>query len=92
MFKTYVAKPSEITRKWWLIDAENLVVGRLSAIVANINYSEHATPVMKRIQQALDAHLISNCGAEVDEHQNMAAQAIHPLNSGLMRSTGRLKK
>jgi large subunit ribosomal protein L13 len=36
MFKTYAAKPSEITRKWWLIDAENLVVGRLSSIIANI--------------------------------------------------------
>ena len=41
MFKTYVAKPSEITRKWWLIDAENLVVGRLSAIVANIIRGKH---------------------------------------------------
>ena len=41
MFKTYVAKPSEITRKWWLIDAENLVVGRLSAIVAHIIRGKH---------------------------------------------------
>ncbi len=41
MFKTYVAKPSEISRKWWLIDAENLVVGRLSAIVANIIRGKH---------------------------------------------------
>ena len=36
MLKTYVAKPKEIERKWWLIDAEDLVVGRLSVIVANI--------------------------------------------------------
>lgn len=36
MLKTYVAKPSEIERKWWLIDAENLVVGRVSTIIANI--------------------------------------------------------
>lgn len=36
MLKTYAAKPSEIERKWWLIDAEGLVVGRLATIIANI--------------------------------------------------------
>ncbi len=36
MFKTYVAKPKEITRKWWVIDAEDVVLGRLSVAVANI--------------------------------------------------------
>lgn len=35
MFKTYAAKPSEITKKWWLIDAQDLVVGRVSTIIAN---------------------------------------------------------
>jgi large subunit ribosomal protein L13 len=32
--KTYSAKPSEIEKKWILIDAEGLVVGRLASIVA----------------------------------------------------------
>ena len=41
MLKTYSAKPSEIERKWWLIDAENLVVGRVSSIVANILRGKH---------------------------------------------------
>jgi large subunit ribosomal protein L13 len=31
---TYSAKPSEIEKKWVLIDAENMVVGRLASIVA----------------------------------------------------------
>ena len=31
----------EIERKWWLIDAENLVVGRLSTIIANILRGKH---------------------------------------------------
>jgi len=34
--KTYSAKPSEIEKKWVLIDAEGLVLGRMSSIVANI--------------------------------------------------------
>ena len=31
---TYTAKPSDITKKWILIDATDLVVGRLASIVA----------------------------------------------------------
>ena len=31
---TYSAKPSEIDKKWILIDAEGLVVGRLASIIA----------------------------------------------------------
>ena len=36
MQKTFVIRPKEIERKWWLIDAEGLVLGRVSTIVANI--------------------------------------------------------
>jgi len=43
MIKTYTAKPSEIERKWWLIDAQDLVVGRLSTIIANILRGKHKT-------------------------------------------------
>ena len=32
--KTYSAKPSEVDKKWLLIDAEGLVVGRLASIIA----------------------------------------------------------
>jgi large subunit ribosomal protein L13 len=32
--KTYSAKPTEIQKKWVLIDAEGLVVGRLASVVA----------------------------------------------------------
>src|SRR6516225_2515585 len=32
--KTYSAKASEIEKKWVLIDAEGLVVGRLASIIA----------------------------------------------------------
>ena len=32
--KTYSAKPSEIEKKWVLIDAEGLVAGRLASVVA----------------------------------------------------------
>jgi large subunit ribosomal protein L13 len=31
---TYSAKPSDITKKWVIVDAENLVLGRLASIIA----------------------------------------------------------
>ena len=32
--KTYSAKPTEVERKWYVIDAEGLILGRLASIVA----------------------------------------------------------
>ncbi|MBX2860725.1 MAG: 50S ribosomal protein L13 [Vampirovibrio sp.] len=34
--KTFSAKPAEITRKWWVVDAEDKTLGRLATIIANI--------------------------------------------------------
>lgn len=32
--KTYSAKPSEITKSWVIVDAENMVLGRLASVIA----------------------------------------------------------
>ncbi|GGF66983.1 50S ribosomal protein L13 [Terasakiella brassicae] len=39
--KTYTAKPSEIERKWFMIDAEDVVLGRLAAIVSQYLRGKH---------------------------------------------------
>jgi len=39
--KTYSAKPSEVERKWYLIDAEGVVLGRLAATVATLLRGKH---------------------------------------------------
>ena len=39
--KTYSAKPADIEKKWILIDAENMVVGRLAAIIATRLRGKH---------------------------------------------------
>jgi large subunit ribosomal protein L13 len=39
--KTYVAKPGEVAKKWIVIDAEGLVVGRLAAFVATRLKGKH---------------------------------------------------
>lgn len=39
--KTYSAKPLEIDRDWWLIDAEGQTLGRLATEVANLLRGKH---------------------------------------------------
>lgn len=34
--KTYSAKPNEVTRKWYIVDASEMPMGRLSTAVANL--------------------------------------------------------
>lgn len=34
--KTFVLKPAEADKKWWIIDAEDKVVGRLATEIANV--------------------------------------------------------
>ncbi len=41
IYGTYSAKPADVEKKWWIIDAENLVLGRLSSIVAKILRGKH---------------------------------------------------
>ena len=39
--KTYSAKPLEVERKWYLIDAEGKTLGRLATLVANLLRGKH---------------------------------------------------
>jgi len=39
--RTYLAKPADITRKWYLVDAEGKTLGRLAARVAAVLRGKH---------------------------------------------------
>ncbi|MEQ9447861.1 MAG: 50S ribosomal protein L13, partial [Rhodospirillaceae bacterium] len=39
--KTYSAKPAEVQKKWLLIDAEGLILGRLAVIIADRLRGKH---------------------------------------------------
>jgi large subunit ribosomal protein L13 len=41
IMSTFVQKPAEVEKKWILIDAEGLVVGRLASIIANRLRGKH---------------------------------------------------
>lgn len=40
-YKTFSAKPGEVESKWWVIDATDLVVGRLATEVATLIRGKH---------------------------------------------------
>ncbi len=41
MMKTYTAKPADIQRKWWVIDASGVPIGRLATRVATLLQGKH---------------------------------------------------
>ena len=43
MTKTYSAKPTDVTKKWYVVDAQGLILGRMAAIVAGILRGKHKT-------------------------------------------------
>ncbi len=38
---TYLAKPSEVQRKWYVVDAEGKTLGRLASVIASILRGKH---------------------------------------------------
>lgn len=41
--KTYSAKPSDIERKWYVIDADGVILGRMAAVIATRLRGKHKT-------------------------------------------------
>jgi large subunit ribosomal protein L13 len=39
--KTFMAKPGQVEQKWWLVDAQDKVVGRLASEIAMILMGKH---------------------------------------------------
>ena len=39
--KTHVTKPNEITREWWIVDADGVVLGRLATHAATLLRGKH---------------------------------------------------
>lgn len=72
--KTYSAKPSEIEKKWILIDAKGLVVGRLASIIALRLRGKHKatyTPHMDMGDNVvvINADKIKLTGNKLDQHK-----------------------
>ena len=71
---TYSAKPSEIDKKWILIDAKDLVVGRLASIIAMRLRGKHKptfTPHMDMGDNVIviNAGKVKLTGRKLDQHR-----------------------
>ncbi len=49
MNRTYSAKPQDVTRKWYIIDASETTLGRLSTVAANILTGKNKSIFTKHI-------------------------------------------
>jgi large subunit ribosomal protein L13 len=78
--KTYSAKPKEIERKWLLIDAEDLVLGRLASEIARILRGKHKAIFTPHIDTG--DHVIIINAAKVKITGNKAEQDKHYWHTG----------
>ncbi|MBN2287525.1 MAG: 50S ribosomal protein L13 [Tissierellales bacterium] len=62
--RSYMAKPSEVERKWYVIDAEGKTLGRLATEVANLLRGKHKPIYTPHIDTG-DHVIIVNCAKVV---------------------------
>ena len=60
LYKTYVTKPLELERDWWIVDAKGQTLGRLASLIAPILRGKHK-PVFVPNQDVGDFVIVINC-------------------------------
>jgi large subunit ribosomal protein L13 len=58
--KTYVAKPNELAKTWWLVDADNQIVGKLASRIAVILMGKHRPEYTPHLDTG-DFVVVVNC-------------------------------
>lgn len=58
--KSFTLKKEDIDRKWWVIDAQDMVVGRLATEVATLLKGKHK-PTYTPSQECGDFVIVTNC-------------------------------
>lgn len=61
MQKTFIEKNENITRKWYIVDAENQVLGRFATKIAILLRGKHK-PIFSRHQDVGDHVIVINAG------------------------------
>lgn len=70
--KTYTPKPQDIEQKWWIVDAEGQILGRLASKIAMILRGKHKTMWTPNIDTGdyvivINAEKISVTGNRLDD-------------------------
>src|SRR5512136_1567336 len=86
--RTYTAKPKEITRKWYVVDATGKSVGRLASQVAKILRGKHK-PIFTPHMDTGDHVIIINAEKVVLTGTNKPEEQIyrHSMYPGGLKST-----
>ncbi len=82
MEKTYVAKPSEIARKWYVVDAEGQTLGRLASRIAAVLRGKHK-PTFTPFIDTGDHVIVVNAG-KIVLTGNKLDQKKHYWHTGYM--------
>lgn len=78
--KTFVTKPLEVERKWWIVDAKGQNLGRLATQIAPILRGKHK-PVFAPNQDVGDYVIVINC-AEITVTGNKLEDKHYYRHSG----------
>lgn len=78
--KTEVAKKEQVTRQWFVVDAENLVLGRLATQVANVLRGKHK-PVYTPSVDTGDFVIVLNAG-KIALTGNKTSDKVYYSHSG----------
>lgn len=81
--KTYIAKPGEIEPRWYLIDATDLVVGRLSSQIAMMLMGKHRPTYTPHVETG-DCVVVVNCEKVKYVGKNKWQQRRHTWYTGYM--------
>jgi len=80
--KSFIAKPNEVERKWYVIDAEGKTLGRLSTEVATLLRGKHKPTYTPHVDTG-DHVIIVNCEKVVLTGKKLD-QKMHRHHSGYM--------
>jgi large subunit ribosomal protein L13 len=78
--RTHSAKPTEVQKKWYVIDAQGLVLGRMAAIVAGLLRGKHKTMYTPHIDTG--DHVIIINAEKIKLTGRKAEQRIFHWHSG----------
>ena len=78
---TYVAKPATVEKKWVLIDAKGLVVGRLAALIATRLKGKHKPIYTPHVDcgdniVVINAEKVVFTGAKRDDKRRVACAGL----------------
>ena len=80
--KTFVAKPAEVERKWYVVDAEGKVLGRLASEIATILRGKHKPEFTPNVDTG-DFVIVVNA-EKVRVTGDKANQKVYRRHSGYM--------